>query len=128
MHAKYLWRPEEGIRSPGSVVTGCKSPYRCRELSLDLLHEQQVLLTAEPSLHPPQLYVSRCNLVAGIPMAISILHIVSALKACIFMFLLKRDQRDPSFGISFFFSLFVCLLVGSVSALSLQENCSSVDS
>ena len=42
------WRPEKGIRSPGTEVTGgCELPCRCWDL-----YEQPVLLTAEPSPVP----------------------------------------------------------------------------
>ena len=43
-----LWRPEEGIRSPGTGVTdGCEPPYGYWESNLGPLEEQQVLLKAE---------------------------------------------------------------------------------
>lgn len=39
MQACFLWRPENGIRSPGTIVTdGCEAPYRCWELNTGLHH------------------------------------------------------------------------------------------
>jgi hypothetical protein len=53
MHAGGLWRPEEGIRSPGpGVRDGCEPPYGCKESNPGPLQEQPVLLTSEPSLQP----------------------------------------------------------------------------
>lgn len=44
-------RSTKAIRSPGSRVTGsCEAPCGCHKLNLGLLQEQQVLVTAEPSL------------------------------------------------------------------------------
>ena len=46
------WRPEVGIRSPGTeVIDGCK--LQCGELNLGPLREQPLLLTTEPSLQSP---------------------------------------------------------------------------
>ena len=48
--------PREGVRSPGTTVTdGCKIPDECWEPNLGPVQEQQALLSAEPSLHPPKL-------------------------------------------------------------------------
>ena len=53
MQAWCLKRPEEGIRSPGIVITEAwKLPGGCRELNLGPLQERQVLLTTEKSLQP----------------------------------------------------------------------------
>ena len=44
---------EDNIGSLGTGVTdSCELPYRCWELSLGSLQDQQVLLTAEQSLQP----------------------------------------------------------------------------
>lgn len=50
-----LWRSEEGIRFPGTGVTGTvnHSLYGCKDLN-------QVLLTPEPSLQPLILFVKSC--------------------------------------------------------------------
>ena len=49
MHAAPM-EAEEGVGSPGTGVTdGYEPPYGCWELNQDLLEEQPVLLTAEPS-------------------------------------------------------------------------------
>ena len=46
------WRPEVGIRSPGTKVTdGCK--LQCGKLNLGPLWDQPLLLTSEPSLQSP---------------------------------------------------------------------------
>lgn len=51
-------RPEEGFSSPGTGVTdGCKLPCRCWKWNLGPLQEQSMLLTAEPSLCPWELYL-----------------------------------------------------------------------
>jgi hypothetical protein len=48
-----LWRPKEGIGSPGTQVSGvCKPLCGCWDSNLSPLEEQSVLLTAEPSLQP----------------------------------------------------------------------------
>lgn len=53
LHSWCLWRPEEGTKSPKTVVTeGCKPPYECWEPNLKRLQEQQDLLSAEPSSNP----------------------------------------------------------------------------
>ena len=50
---QYLQRPEEGIRSLGTGVTGgCELPCGCWELNPGPLEEQPVLVTTEPSLQP----------------------------------------------------------------------------
>lgn len=46
-----LWRPEEGVRSPGRT-DGWEPPCRCWEWNLDPLEGQPVLLSAESSLQP----------------------------------------------------------------------------
>ena len=49
--AWHILRPEEDIRFSGTEVTGkYASPSKVRNLNLDILQEQPVLLTAEPSL------------------------------------------------------------------------------
>ena len=48
----------EGIRSLGTGVSdSCELPCGCWELNLGPLKEQLVLLTAEPSLQPPVMYL-----------------------------------------------------------------------
>ena len=45
---------KKGIRSPGTRVTvGCELPCGCWESNTGPLGEQSMLLTTEPSLHPP---------------------------------------------------------------------------
>lgn len=56
MHVWYPWRPEEGIVCPGTRVTGGEPPHGCWESKPDLLQEQLMLLTAEPSLQPLDLF------------------------------------------------------------------------
>jgi hypothetical protein len=52
------WKPEEGVRSPATGVPGGRVlPCRCCEPSLNPLQEQQVLLTAHPSLQHPDCWV-----------------------------------------------------------------------
>jgi hypothetical protein len=44
-------KAREGVRSPGTGITvGCEPPYGWWELNLDLLEEQPVLFSTEPSL------------------------------------------------------------------------------
>ena len=44
----------DGVRFPkAGVAGGCELQCQCWELNLGPLQEQQVLLTAEPSLQPP---------------------------------------------------------------------------
>lgn len=46
-----LRKPEEGIESSGTVVTGgSKTPYECWERNLSPLQEQQMPLTPGPPL------------------------------------------------------------------------------
>ena len=53
MHAWRLCGTEEGIRSSGTTPRdGCEPPHGCWEPHSGPLQEQQVLLPAEPSLHP----------------------------------------------------------------------------
>lgn len=53
MCAWSLKRPEEGLRSPGTVLQDdCKPPCRCWKLNLGTLEEQQVFITAEPFFQP----------------------------------------------------------------------------
>jgi E3 ubiquitin-protein ligase NEDD4 len=53
MHTWCLWRPEEGVGSPGIGVTdSCELPCGCWELNSGPLKKQPVLLTTEPSLNP----------------------------------------------------------------------------
>ena len=50
MHAWYPRRPEEGVREPGTGLTGgCDLPCGCWELNMGPLEEQSVFLTNEPS-------------------------------------------------------------------------------
>jgi hypothetical protein len=50
----YLWRSEESIGPPGTdVKDGCELSCECLELNTGPIQEQQVLLTAESSLQPP---------------------------------------------------------------------------
>jgi hypothetical protein len=52
-----LWRSDEGIKSPGTGVTGaCEHQYGCWELNPGLLQEQPVLLASDPSFHPLYLF------------------------------------------------------------------------
>ena len=47
----------EGIRTPGTEVTGsCEPPYGCGKQNPDPVEEQSVLLTAEESLQPTDKY------------------------------------------------------------------------
>lgn len=49
-HSSCLWRSEEGIRSPEVRVMDDREPlHGCWESNMGPLHEQQVLLTTEPS-------------------------------------------------------------------------------
>lgn len=49
LYVQYLWRPEEGIESPGTRVTvGCEPSYVCWEVKPGLLGKQSELLTPEP--------------------------------------------------------------------------------
>ena len=41
-------------RAPDLIIDGCEPPCGCWELNSRPLEEQKVLLTAEPSLQPPQ--------------------------------------------------------------------------
>ena len=51
----HLWRSEEGMGSPRIGVTqGYGLFCECFELTLSPLQEQQILLTAKPSLQPPE--------------------------------------------------------------------------
>ena len=53
-----MWRPQEGVRCPGTGVTdGCELPCGCWELNPGPLEK---LLTAEPSLQP---LIQWCNAV-----------------------------------------------------------------
>ena len=58
VHAWCLWKPEEGFRSPGAGVIGSYEPTTLLfwDSNTGLLQEQQVLLTAEPSLQPMLLF------------------------------------------------------------------------
>ena len=48
----------EGVRFPGAGVTdSCEPPCGCWELNLGPLEEQPVLIDAEQSLQPPDLFV-----------------------------------------------------------------------
>ena len=53
----HVWCPQESEDVIGSPETGvadcCKTPYRCWELNLGLLQEQQVFLISEPFLQFP---------------------------------------------------------------------------
>lgn len=40
------------VRRQHGVMDSCKLPWGCRELNLDLLQEQQEILTPESTLHP----------------------------------------------------------------------------
>ena len=49
-----LQRPEEGIESSGTGLTGdCEPPSGCLELNSGPLEDQLVLLTTEPAFQPP---------------------------------------------------------------------------
>lgn len=53
VHAWCPWRPEDGVRYPGTGVTdSCNRPWRCWGLNLVPLKEQPVILTTESSLQP----------------------------------------------------------------------------
>ncbi|EGV95001.1 E3 ubiquitin-protein ligase NEDD4 [Cricetulus griseus] len=53
MNAYCLKKSEQGFTSPGTgVIDDCEPPCRYWESNSDLLQEQQVLLTAKPSLKP----------------------------------------------------------------------------
>lgn len=56
LHNGSAWCPgrlEEGIRSPETGVTdNGEQPCGCWELNVDLLQEQQLFLTAAPSVQP----------------------------------------------------------------------------
>lgn len=53
IHAWYLWKPEEGVRSPGTGVTiVCEPACQGWELNLGPQHEQPMLLTMVPFLQP----------------------------------------------------------------------------
>lgn len=55
MNAGCLPESEEGVRSPEiGVGDGCEAPYGCWEMTL----QEQVFLTAEPSLQPLQFIFS----------------------------------------------------------------------
>lgn len=54
---QYLWRPEEGISSPGTgIKDGCQRPLGCWEENPCHLEGQPVLLTSEPSLPLPFIF------------------------------------------------------------------------
>ena len=56
-HVLCLLTSEEGVRSPGSRVTGgCESQHGCLEYNSGPLEEQRVLLTAQPFLQPLYIY------------------------------------------------------------------------
>jgi hypothetical protein len=49
----YLWRLEEGFRSPGTgVKDGCELPCGCLESNPGPLEEQAVLVSVKSSLQP----------------------------------------------------------------------------
>lgn len=51
MCLQYPQTLEEGVETSGTgVAGGCKLPYRCLELNLSPVQEQQILLTTELSL------------------------------------------------------------------------------
>lgn len=56
----YPWKLEEGIESPGAGVTGNFEPLdtSTREPNSGPLQEQHVLLTTEPSLAPPFIFLN----------------------------------------------------------------------
>jgi hypothetical protein len=58
IYTYYPWRPEEGFRSPGAGVIGSYEPTTLLfwDSNTGLLQEQQVLLTAKPSLQPMLLF------------------------------------------------------------------------
>ena len=49
MNARWPWSSEEGVGSPG-VIDGCELPCKCWEPNSSPPKEQQMLLTAQPSL------------------------------------------------------------------------------
>lgn len=55
MHAGHLWRSEESMGSLGpGVMIGCEPPHGCWGPNPGRLQEEQVLLSAEPSLWSPE--------------------------------------------------------------------------
>jgi hypothetical protein len=53
----YSWRPEDGIRCAGALVSGiCEPRHVVLETECRTSAEQQAILTAEPALQPVVLF------------------------------------------------------------------------
>lgn len=62
MHAWCLWRPEDGVQTPGTRIShNCEPPYECSESIQDPLQEQPVFLNTEPSRQPQPFNFSYSN-------------------------------------------------------------------